>query len=666
MPRNYVDNASNRRLGRVGMVVGSMPVSRGSSGSSFGGYGSTKTYVDNSYNRSLGRVGMEHGTAVVSRSSASGVSSGYSGSPKTYVDNSYNRSLGRVGMEHGTAVVSRSSASGVSSGYSGSPKTYVDNSYNRSLGRVGMEHGTAVVSRSSASGVSSGYSGSPKTYVDNSYNRSLGRVGMEHGTAVASRSSSAAYGNGASPKTYVDNALNRSLGRVGLPHGTAVLSEFGPSGSGLSSTYVDNDYNRRLGRVGLEKGTAVVSKSASSSRDLQFRVYKDNDFNRRIGRVGLPLGSMVVSRSSKLSQSRLVTPRQTSKRWQASRDLLYRFLANPDDDMDFDYGPSDPETQKETTQQVIDVIHRMEEVRLWQEKSHTNRKPSTSRALMQSYQGERIIFKELDLKKKIGHGGFGDVYFAEWKGTVVAVKKLRVQRVSQKCLKEFHSEIRVFCMLDHPNIVKFLGACVVTPKVAIVMEYMEKSLFQKIHMEDDDISEEGKLSIMSQVVNGLDYLHLNGIAHCDVKSQNVLLNYEEATGQYVAKITDFGLSIMKSDADASTTKTGQVQGGTPRYSSPEVLRGEILNRKAMMKSDVYSLGLVLYEIICAEEPFSGYNQMQLVRFVGNGRVIPDFGDDINPSVTQVVEQCWKRNPLQRPSTSYLRDNMCSFPYLYEL
>ncbi len=61
--------------------------------------------------------------------------------------------------------------------------------------------------------------------------------------------------------------------------------------------------------------------------------------------------------------------------------------------------------------------------------------------------------------KKIGHGGFGDVYFAKWQGTVVAVKKLRVQRVSKKRLKQFEDELYIFKKLDHPNIVKMIGAC---------------------------------------------------------------------------------------------------------------------------------------------------------------------------------------------------------------
>ncbi|KAK3090079.1 hypothetical protein FSP39_008984 [Pinctada imbricata] len=103
MPRYYVDNAYNRRIGRVGLPVGSFVVSKNSS---FGSSG--KTYVDNAYNRALGRVGMPHGSMVVSRDGS--VSYNSTGVDKTYVDNAYNRSLGRVGMPHGSMVVSRESS----------------------------------------------------------------------------------------------------------------------------------------------------------------------------------------------------------------------------------------------------------------------------------------------------------------------------------------------------------------------------------------------------------------------------------------------------------------------------------------------------------------------------------------------------------------------------
>ena len=225
---------------------------------------SGKTYVDNAYNRRLGRVGLPQGSAVVSRSSSrasraeSPPSSPFSHSGcGTYVDNSYNRKLGRVGMEYGTAVVSRSSkntsvASDIDSiiygddypSYSScggaSSGTYVDNTYNRKLGRVGMEYGTAVVSKSSKkSSVASStdfttyvddYRGSirgasrtgSETDVDDSHNGRLDHVGMV--TAVVSKPSREPSASSTAPKVYILNNQNCNLNLVEEENGSHPVS----------------------------------------------------------------------------------------------------------------------------------------------------------------------------------------------------------------------------------------------------------------------------------------------------------------------------------------------------------------------------------------------------------------------------------------------------------
>ncbi|OWF51581.1 serine/threonine-protein kinase CTR1-like [Mizuhopecten yessoensis] len=266
------------------------------------------------------------------------------------------------------------------------------------------------------------------------------------------------------------------------------------------------------------------------------------------------------------------------------------------------------------------------------------------------------------MRKTVGHGGFGDVYCAKWKGTVVAVKKLRVQRISKTRLQEFTSEVQVFCALDHPKIVKFIGACCVTPNIAIVMEFMESCLFQILHMSADSdatLTEDSKLSIVIQISRGLAYLHEKNIAHCDIKSRNVLMDSRE--GGYVAKITDFGLSMMRNSSDAHD----QVRNiGTARYSAPEVLRGELLDRKAMMRADVYSLGLVVFEIISEDEPFDSLNAKQIERCVGNGEERPVFGSDIDKNLEENVKICWSRNPFLRPSAPSFRDSVEKWESLF--
>ncbi|XP_071963011.1 uncharacterized protein [Antedon mediterranea] len=642
MPRGstYTDNAANRRLGRAGLPMGSAPVSRSSGGSSYlGSCGSSKTYVDNAYNRSFGRVGMEHGTMVVSRSSSSSNSK-----PGTYVDNAYNRSFGRVGMEHGTMVVSRSSSSSNSK-----PGTYVDNAYNRSFGRVGMEHGTMVVSRSSSSSNSK-----PGTYVDNAYNRSFGRVGMEHGTMVVSRSSSS---SDSKPGTYVDNAHNRSFGRVGMAHGTMVVSRSSSSSDSTPKTYVDNASNRSFGRVGMEHGTMVVSRGSLRS-DSKPGTYADNAFNRSQGRVGMDHGTMVVSsKSSSTSKDQLKNPEVklykdnaanrrlgragkplgsmpvSSKKTKSTEYLqkAHEHLMNTPNEEFKPLFRADENLKSHLTEQFIRINL------LRKQTSAATRKP------FEWFQGPIIKFCDLSLGDKIGHGGFGDIHHGYMNGKEIAIKKLRVQRVSQKRLTQFEDEVRIFCKLKHRNIITFYAACIETPNLCIVMELMNGSLYDELHVKETEFSDTEQTFIAMEVADGLRYLHARNVAHCDIKPTNVLIAADTANKLDV-KITDFGLSMIKDYSDMAR------ELGTPRYSAPEVLRGEFLDTSGMMMADVYSFGLVIFEISSGYEVFYDYNAHQLRMNVGNGDHKPPVHNLLLPGKLQdLMLKCWERTPTTRPT-----------------
>ncbi|XP_022104385.1 uncharacterized protein LOC110986652 [Acanthaster planci] len=679
MPRGgtYADNAYNRSLGRVGAPMGSMPVSRSSSGSS-GGFshsssGSQRTYVDNYYNRSIGRVGAPMGSMPMSRSS-SGSSGGFShsssGSQHTYVDNSYNRSLGRVGAPMGSMPMSRSS-SGSSGGFShsssGSQRTYVDNSYNRSLGRVGAPMGSMPMSRpSSASSGSSSKtpSDSKAIYVDNTYNRKLGRVGLLKGSMPVSQPSSAS--SGSSSKTpsdgqavYVDNTSNRKLGRVGMPKGSMPVSQPSSASSGSSSTtpsdsqavYVDNEYNRKLGRVGLPKGSKPVSKSSQHSG----KVYKSTPLNQRLGRVGMPLGTMPYSRKKQAPQPKktLVVKKKKPKPTDVMGKIMDHLLGPEEEDfVDF---PSDipKDEQDYMCETVLSLIRRMEQVLQWQE-TNQGKQPRTALETFK-YDGPVIKFDEIEVLEKIGHGGFGDVHFGKYKGTVVAVKKLRVQRVSQRRLRQFREEVEILCRLDHPHIVKFLGACVVTPNLAILLEYMQKSLYDALHVKEEEYSPQDQYRILLHMADGLAYLHGMKVAHCDMKSTNILLdNSDEGV---IAKISDFGLSLMKSETETSQS-TAKVQGvGTPKYSAPEVLNGEELAQPAMCKADVYSMAVVAWEVLCQEVPFSGLNIHQLTRRICRGDVNLKFPEDVKvgDGLVALLKKCWSHDANKRPSAEAFKE-----------
>ncbi|XP_071802211.1 uncharacterized protein [Asterias amurensis] len=553
---------------------------------------------------------------------------------KTYVDNAQNRSLGRVGAAMGSAPVSRSSGGGggggASSYSSSSHSTYVDNSYNRSIGRVGAPMGSMPVSRSSgASSVPS-----QGTYVDNAYNRSHGRVGAPKGSMPVSRSSGASS--------------------VGAALGSMSISEKGQGSTASSCTpgeeikrYVDNALNRRLGRVGKPLGTAPHHRPKTT----EDRFYKDNARNRELGRVG----DKIPKQRSRKDEQKTVRPEDVKK------DLRFQ-IVNDDEPDDYVFGPEVSDREIENMMETVyNNLRRQEEEAKWQEANRGKRAQTDVRVF--KYDGQIIPFEEIILGKKIGQGGFGDVHFAKWDGSVVAVKKLRVQRVSQKRLRQFQDEVKVLCKLDHPHIVKFLGASIVTPNLAIVIEYMQKSLYEALHVEDVDYSDAEQYQIITGMSDGLEYLHQKEVAHCDIKSTNILLDIPE--DGVVAKISDFGLSLMKNEAETSQSVAKVVQGvGTPKYSAPEVLAGDELDLVAMCKTDVYSMAVVAWEVICDEEPFFGLNKQQLERRVMGveGQVELKIPNDINISggLLSLLNECWSRNANKRPSAGDFKKRVGKF------
>lgn len=186
-----------------------------------------------------------------------------------------------------------------------------------------------------------------------------------------------------------------------------------------------------------------------------------------------------------------------------------------------------------------------------------------------------------------------------------------------------------------------------TPNLAMVMELMDKCLYEVLHVEGMQFTDTEKKSIIKQLASGVVYLHDTVlIAHCDLKPQNILIN----TNSVVVKITDFGLSKMKGDADVSTTatKTAFQNMGTPRYSAPEILRGEMIERRDLPMTDIYSLGLIVYEVWSECESFSELNQLQMIEQVGKRGLTPPLDEIPERLYRNAVKRMLNYDPLPRP------------------
>ncbi|XP_058748314.1 lysM domain receptor-like kinase 3 [Vicia villosa] len=192
------------------------------------------------------------------------------------------------------------------------------------------------------------------------------------------------------------------------------------------------------------------------------------------------------------------------------------------------------------------------------------------------------------LAKKIGHGGFGEVYYGELRGKKTAIKKMKMQAT-----REFLAELKVLTSVHHCNLVHLIGYCV-EESLFLVYEYMDNgNLSQPLHnSEREPMSWSTRLRIALDVARGLEYIHDHSVPvyiHRDIKSDNILLNEN-----FTAKIADFGLTKL-TDVASSTRNTDHV-AGTFGYMPPENAYGHISR-----KIDVYAFGVVLYQLISAKE-----------------------------------------------------------------
>ncbi|KAL8150584.1 hypothetical protein V2J09_020392 [Rumex salicifolius] len=250
-----------------------------------------------------------------------------------------------------------------------------------------------------------------------------------------------------------------------------------------------------------------------------------------------------------------------------------------------------------------------------------------------------IAWEEITLGERIGLGSYGEVYHGDWHGTEVAVKRFLDQDFFGESLEEFKSEVRIMKKLRHPNVVLFMGAVTHPPNLSIVTEFLPRgSLYRLIHRPNNQLDERRRLRMAFDVARGMNYLHNCSpvIVHRDLKSPNLLVDRN-----WVVKVCDFGLSRMKNSTFLSSRSTA----GTAEWMAPEVLRNEPANEKC----DVYSFGVILWELCTLQQPWGGMNPMQVVGAVGFQHRRLDIPDYIDPPIAQIIRQCCDTDPRLRPT-----------------
>ncbi|XP_078076416.1 serine/threonine-protein kinase B-raf isoform X5 [Mustelus asterias] len=250
---------------------------------------------------------------------------------------------------------------------------------------------------------------------------------------------------------------------------------------------------------------------------------------------------------------------------------------------------------------------------------------------------------QITLGQRIGSGSFGTVYKGKWHGDV-AVKMLNVTAPTPQQLQAFKNEVGVLRKTRHVNILLFMGYTT-KPQLAIVTQWCEgSSLYHHLHIIETKFEMIKLIDIARQTAQGMDYLHAKSIIHRDLKSNNIFL-HEDLT----VKIGDFGLATVKSRWSGS--HQFEQLSGSILWMAPEVIRMQDKNPYSF-QSDVYAFGVVLYELMSGQLPYSNINNRdQIIFMVGRGYLTPDLSkvrSNCPKAMKRLMVDCLKKKRDERP------------------
>ncbi|XP_073945909.1 mitogen-activated protein kinase kinase kinase slipper isoform X3 [Choristoneura fumiferana] len=258
----------------------------------------------------------------------------------------------------------------------------------------------------------------------------------------------------------------------------------------------------------------------------------------------------------------------------------------------------------------------------------------------------RVSFSELKLEEVIGVGGFGKVYRGFWNDEVVAVKAARqdanedIEVIKESVLQE----AKLFWMLQHENIVSLQGVCLEEPNLCLVMEYARGGSLNRV-LSGRKIRPGILVDWAIQVARGMAYLHVDApisLIHRDLKSSNVLLSEailpDDTLEDKTLKITDFGLA-------REVYKTTRMSAaGTYAWMPPEVIKNSIFSHA----SDVWSYGVLLWELLTGETPYKGIDALAVAYGVAVNKLTLPIPSTCPEAWRDLMEACWHSNPRARP------------------
>lgn len=284
---------------------------------------------------------------------------------------------------------------------------------------------------------------------------------------------------------------------------------------------------------------------------------------------------------------------------------------------------------------------------------------------MDKYSGKRLDAR-YEIQELIGVGGMAYVYKAYdiIDDRTVAIKILKEEFLgNQDFMRRFKNESKAIAMLDHPNIVKVFSVSFGDRMQYIVMEYIDGISLKEYIDRQTEVSWKEAIHFTTQILKALHHAHDNGIIHRDIKPQNIMLLQDGSI-----KVTDFGIARF-SDSETRTMTDKAI--GSVHYIAPEQARGELTDGK----TDIYSVGVMLYEMITGQLPFEADNAVSVA--IMQLQTDPKPPREINPAIPVGLEEitlkAMQKNPQQRYQSAremlvdldaFRRDPNVRFHYMY--
>ncbi|KAL6614531.1 hypothetical protein ACP70R_036801 [Stipagrostis hirtigluma subsp. patula] len=246
----------------------------------------------------------------------------------------------------------------------------------------------------------------------------------------------------------------------------------------------------------------------------------------------------------------------------------------------------------------------------------------------------------------IGHrfasGAHSRLFHGIYKEQPVAVKFIRQPddeedaELAAQLEKQFNTEVVTLSRLNHPNVIKLVGACSSPPVFCIITEFLSGgSLRAFLHkLDHKSLPLDKIISISLDIAHGMAYIHPQKVVHRDVKPENIIFD-----GEFCPKIVDFGIACEEAYCDPLANDTG-----TFRWMAPEMMKRKPYGRKV----DVYSFGLILWEMFSGSIPYEDLTPFQAAFAVFDKNVRPTIPASCPAPVRLLIEQCWASNPEKRP------------------